>query len=98
MPNGAHPGRGRGRASVEPGPTPAPWRSAHLTLVDSRRTLTGNTPNARHWITAAFLGTLAATRGWTGRGAVLCSTRLGGNVYTGSNNQAVTASSRVMLG
>src|SRR5215208_5607947 len=28
MPNGAQGGRGRGRASVEAGPTPAPWRSA----------------------------------------------------------------------
>ena len=28
MPNGAHLSRGRGRASVEAGPTPALWRSA----------------------------------------------------------------------
>src|SRR5215208_7855535 len=28
MPNGALWSRGRGRASVEAGPTPAPWRSA----------------------------------------------------------------------
>jgi hypothetical protein len=27
-PNGAHASRGRGRVVVEPGPTPAPWRSA----------------------------------------------------------------------
>ena len=33
MPNGAHSGHGRGRACVEPGPTPAPWRSAPSLLI-----------------------------------------------------------------
>jgi hypothetical protein len=43
MPNGAHLSRGRGRASVEAGPSPAPWRSA-LSLT--------STPLPRNWITA----------------------------------------------
>src|SRR5215217_4621049 len=46
MPNGAQASRGRGRASVEAGPTPAPWRSAPSFLI--------HTPTGRQWINWAL--------------------------------------------
>ena len=72
MPNGAFASRGRGRASVEPGPTPAPWRSAHLTRVDVWPTPTRNTPTSGYWITAALLGSPQTTRVARGDPATSC--------------------------